>query len=122
VQLWAEVYLWWKLDPQGFRLSPTERAHLEELNRGHREFLPGEEEILEAFNWDLPLDQWGTFTSTTLKNRVFFTNSRVTAQQVGRVLAKLTREDERITVIENTRSRVKSYRLPISTNWNPQSV
>jgi len=122
VQLWAEVYLWWQLDPQGFRLSPTERAHLEELNRGHREFLPGEEEILEAFNWDLPLDQWGTFTSTTLKNRVFFTNSRVTAQQVGRVLAKLTREDERITVIENTRSRVKSYRLPISTNWNPQSV
>lgn len=122
VQLWAEVYLWWQLAPQGFRLSHIERAHLEELNRGHREFLPGEEEILEAFNWDIPLDQWGEFTPATLRNRVFFTNSRVTVQQVGRVLAKLAREDERITFSENTRSRVRVYKLPISAGWNSQRV
>ena len=113
IQLWAEVYGWWQSDPQCFRLSRMERLHLEELNREYREFLPGEEEILEALDWELPPERWGDFTPKALRDRVFFLNNRVTVQQVGRVLAKLARADRRIKFTVNSISKSKTYRLPI---------
>lgn len=112
-QMWAEVYIWWLRDPRGFRLDTLERAHLNELNQWHREMLPGEEEIRTAFHWELPPEQWGEFTPVQLRERLFY-GVRITAQQIGRVLAKLAREDKRITVYRDSRSNVKTYKLPIT--------
>ena len=112
MQLWAEAYIWWQQDPQGFRLSRSERQHLNELNRSHREALALEDDIRQALDWDLPHDQWGRFTSTDIKKQVLY-NERAATQQIGRVLAALAREYSGITVEENSRSRVKTYTLPL---------
>lgn len=111
IQLWAEVYLWWWESPNGFRLSCVEREHLNELNRQHREMLPGEEEIRLALNWDLPLEQWGKFTSTDIRRQLFMSNGGPTVQQIGRALAKLEREEKQITYTEA--HKIKTYTLPL---------
>lgn len=122
VQLWAEVYLWWRQAPRGFRLTAVERAHLEELNRGYRTSLPGEEEIVEAFNWELPREQWGTFTPTALRTQLFFTDARISSQQVGRALARLAREDKRVEVSIKTHTKTRIYKLPIPALKNTNNV
>lgn len=116
VQLWAEVKLWWEEDSRGFRLSPVEREHLNGLNQSHREMLPGEEEIRLAMDWDLPREQWRAFTSSQLKLERFYLD-RITSQQIGRVLVRLAGEDKRIEVSENSHSRVKTYTLPIPSDF-----
>lgn len=112
IQLWAEIYAFWKMFPQGFRLTGEERGQLDKSNQSYREMLPGEEEILQAFNWELPIELWGQFTPAEIK-QFLFRNERITAQQIGRALAKLAREDSRIEYAVNSRSRVKLYLLPL---------
>lgn len=96
IQLWAEVYLWWWESPQGFRLSRTEREHLNQLNQQYQEALPGEEEIRQALDFDLPLETWKEFSATQF-TKLFLYGENITGYQAGRVLAKLGREDDRIT-------------------------
>ena len=96
VQLWAEVYLWWWESPQGFRLSRTEREHLNQLNQRYQEALPGEEEIRQALDFDLPLEAWKEFSAAQF-TKLFLYGENITGYQAGRVLAKLGREDNRIT-------------------------
>ena len=112
MQLWAEVYIWWRLDPKGFHLTPTEQAHLDELNREYREMLPGEEEIREAFDFDLPADQWGLFSAAELKTRLFIM-SPISPLQIGHTLKKLAREDKRLIIMRDREHKVNKYRLPI---------
>ncbi len=112
IQLWAEIYAFWKMFPHGFRLTAEERGQLDRSNQSYREMLPGEEEILQAFNWELPTELWGRFTPAEIK-QFLFRNERITAQQIGRALAKLAREDCRIKYAVNSRSRVKLYLLPL---------
>lgn len=96
VQLWAEVYLWWRESPQGFRLSRTEREHLNQLNQQYQEALPGEEEIRQALDFDLPVEAWKEFSATQF-TKLFLYGENITSRQTGRVLAGLAREDNRIT-------------------------
>lgn len=116
-QLWAEVYLLWQAAPQGFRLSPAERSTLEGLNRAYREPIKGEEEVRELLDYDLPLEQWGKFTPGQVCRILRISSSRLTPQEVGRVLAKLAREDESITFSENPHKHTKTYTLPIKTDF-----
>lgn len=111
IQLWAEVYLWWWESPQGFRLSRTEREHLNQLNQQYQEAQPAEEEIRLAMDWELPMEQWGRFSPSELKKQLFCLDDRTTPMHIGRVLAKLEREDSRIT---HTRvHNISYYHLPI---------
>lgn len=115
-QLWAEVYIWWMRDPQGFRLSCMELEHLNELNQQFREMLPGEEEIRLTLDWALPPEQWRDYTASDIKLKVFL-GERTTVQQIGRVLAKLAREEKNVTVTPDPHSKVKSYKLPLSSDF-----
>lgn len=115
-QLWEEVYIWWMRDPQGFRLSCMEREHLNELNQQFREMLPGEEEVRLALDWDLPREQWRTLTASQVKLELFC-GHRITSAQVGRVLAKLAREEKQIEVIQDTHSKVNAYHFPLQSEF-----
>lgn len=112
MQLWAEVYIWWRLDPKGFHLTPTEQAHLDELNREYREMLPGEEEIRDAFDFDLPADQWGEFSAAELKYRLFVM-SPVTVQQIAHAMKQLACEDKRLIILRDNHQKLNKYRIPI---------
>lgn len=119
MQLWAEVYIWWRIDPKGFHLTPTEHAHLDELNQEYRETLPGEEEIREAFDFDLPADQWGAFSAAELKTRLFIM-SPVTVQQIAHAMKKLAREDKRLIILRDNHQKLNKYRIPIRKAVLPQ--
>lgn len=112
IQLWAEIRAYWRMGLANFRLNAEDRAMLDAANQPYREMLPGEEELMQAFNWELPAGCWGRFTPAEIK-RLLFGYDRISPQQIGRVLAKLEREDARITHTTNSRSRVKLYLLPL---------
>lgn len=112
IQLWAEICTYWKMGFLDFRLSAEDRAVLDVSNQQYRKPLLGEEEIRQALNWELPSALWGWFTPTELQHRLFL-NGKPTVQQVGCVLAKLGKEDVRITHTMNSRTRTKSYLLPL---------
>lgn len=112
IQLWAEVYNWWLGNPQGFRLSRTEREHLNELNREHRETLPYEEDIRQLLNFDLPKEQWKEVSASQLGKMLFLGSYKPgDAGQIGRVLRKLEREKEGIT--RRILDGVSLYLLPL---------
>ena len=121
MQLWAEVYIWWRLDPKGFHLTPTEQAHLDELNREYREAMPGEEEIREAFDFDLPADQWGVFSASELKTRLFIM-SPINVQQIAQAMKKLAREDKRLIIMRDNHKKLNKYRIPIRKAPPPQKI
>lgn len=110
IQLWAEVYLWWWESPQGFRLSRTEREHLNQLNQQYQEALPGEEEIRQVLDFDLPIEAWKEFSAAQF-TKLFLYGENITSRQTGRVLAGLAREDKRIT--KRIKDGCTLYRLPI---------
>ena len=111
-QLWAEAAVWWKESPQGFRLSGLEREALDKSNSKYREALPGEEELRQAFNFDLERDRWGEFSASQLRGMLYGIQSGgISARQLGRVLAKLEREDKRIT--SRILRGIRKYRLPL---------
>lgn len=84
---------------------------LDQANVVYRVRLPGEEEIRQALDWDLPPEQWGQFTSTEIKWQLFLCDNRITTVQIGRVLAKLERENEQIT--RTSVHRINKYTLPL---------
>lgn len=47
MQLWAEIFIEVKKAPQGFRLTVTERAQLDERNGEHTALIPAQAEILD---------------------------------------------------------------------------
>lgn len=110
MQLWAEVYAAWIQDKDGFRLTGEERAALAVSNREYRVLLPAEEEILAAFNFDLPAERWGEFRSTELQRQLSGL-SMCRPEQVGRALTKICQEDSRVSWRRLHGAKV--YRLPI---------
>lgn len=111
IQLWSEAVTWWRANPQGFRLSQGEKCALDDSNRQFREALPGEEEIRLALNFELPVERWGEFSASQLQSQLYTALDRVSSSQVGRALAKLEREDERLK--SRTLHGIRLYRLPI---------
>ena len=109
-QLWAEVYAVWIQDKDGFRLTGEQRAALAVANRDYRVMLPAEEEILAAFNFDLPAERWGEFRSTELQRQLSGL-SMCRPEQVGRALTKICQEDSRVSWRRLHGAKV--YRLPI---------
>ena len=115
IQLWREVYNWYGENPEGFRLTKAEQATLNERNQDFREPLPGEEEIRQALNWDLPPERWGEFSATDLARRLFINPSSSTIRQTGRAISKIAREDERIK--SRILHGVRLYSLPLANGF-----
>jgi len=107
-QLWAQVYVLYQQNPQGFRLDGISRAALEAINLQYTKALDFELELRDMLNYDLPVEQWGEFSAAELSARL---SARPPANRLGRVLAKLANEDGRITarLIDGRRL----YRLPM---------
>lgn len=112
VQLWSEVNVWWKADPQGFRRTREEQAELVTVNEKHRGALQGEEEILDMLDFSLPAESWGEFTGGEIqKMGQFGPLSRYSAAQIGRALQSIERRFDGVTS-RMLRGR-RFYRLPL---------
>lgn len=107
-QLWAETRTLWTAEPERFRLTTLERQALDVSNRRFRQPLPGEVEIRERLNFDLPPDHWGEFSAADL---MIGMRDKTDSRMIGKVLAKLAREEPRIT--RRTKDGYILYRLPV---------
>lgn len=107
-QLWAQVYVIYIENPQGFRLSGDDRERLENVNTGHTKALDFELELRDQLDHSLPFEKWGEFTAAEISVRL---TSRPPANKLGRVLTKLANADTRITsrILEGRRV----YKLPM---------
>lgn len=110
-QLWAEVYAMWQKNPQGFRLTSQERQELNISNERFKKLLPGELEVRELLDFDLPNEQWKPVFASQMLSRIYPVG-RITAQQVGYVLAKLAKEHPEMEP-EKDRARRTQYKVPL---------
>lgn len=109
-QFWRQVYEDFYLhNPQGFRLTQEERSSLLEANQMYTKLLPFEIEVRDLFDWDMPAGDWSWFKSSEVKDRIG--GRAATAEQIGRVLSKLMREDARI--LRRQPKGVYRYLLPL---------
>jgi len=111
IQLWAQMRQEYLATPNAFRLTREERQQLEDINTAYTRSLDFEDELRDMLNYDLPSEQWGEFTSAQVASRL---EAKPSANRLGRVLAKLTGEDCRIT--SRLREGRKLYRLPLLSN------
>lgn len=114
-QLWAQVYstLYLK-DKNGFRLTDKEQKLLQQENEQYAMPLPGELELRDLLDFDMPKDKWPRLTTTELMLAMPRT-CRITTNQLGRIVHKLAKEDKRVRIMR-PKNKVRYY-LPLV---NPQ--
>lgn len=107
LQLWLQIYYETKDNLQKFRLSKEEREKLNKSNLRFSEFLPGEEELLQKFNFDsIEKYRW------TNQELIAKFNLNITPQILGKTLNKLKNiYPELIEIKRNSKGNV--YCLPI---------
>ncbi len=105
VQVYHELYL---PNPQGFRLTREEREWLQNRNEQFAKPLPGEIEIMDKLDFNAPVEQWKWKKVSEVAEAIG--GRAANCAQIGRVLMKLTREDEHVKV--KSKGNVKSYFLP----------
>lgn len=118
-QLWAQVYEIWAAEPEGFRLTPTERDELNRRNSDYEVLLPGESEVLAMLSdgFDkLPENLWTYHTVSEMTKRLSWTGTYIKSQQMGRVLAKLARVNDKVKAVPGGH-RTTKYRLPIPADY-----
>ena len=120
-QLWAQVYAMYRMFPDSFRLSPEERAVLEERNAGYLRALDFEMEIRDLLNYGLPESDWGEFTAAQVALKCKLCGAGpVSSKKVGRVLTKLANEDRRIS--SRRVHGVMRYLLPLIPDKNTGGI
>ena len=72
--------------------------------------LPGELELRDLLDFDMPEDNWPRLTTTELMQAMQRT-CRITTSQLGRIVHKLAKEDERVRIIR-PKNKVRYY-LPL---------
>ena len=89
-------------------MSEEERAELLKANEEFAKPLPGELEILDKLDWQMPVENWSWKRVSSIKDDLDLRS--MTAAQVGRALVKVMRMDDRIQV--KSPGNVKHYLLP----------
>ena len=110
-QLWAEIYELWEADHNSFRLAEDELAQVMKRNEQFQLLLPGEEELRQILDWSLPHDQW-QFIRAGAAMKLAQCSFRITSMQMGRVLAKVSKENP--LVEKRDRQNSHEYLLPIN--------
>ena len=106
-QLWLQIYNETKDDMQKFRLTKEERATLEKHNLKFTEFLPCEEQLLQAF--DFNAKERYEWTSKELIEKF---NFKITDAILGKTLNKIKSNHPELLEIKR-KSKGNYYYLPL---------
>lgn len=110
IRLWVQVYQeWLEKGKQCFRLTVEERAELETRNQGYEVQLRGEQEVLDLLDFDLPEEKWRWVSPAVVAS---FAGRATSSRGVGRILAKLSKADQRVE-FKKTKFR-NLYKIPLS--------
>lgn len=105
--IWGYIYHLYKENPDGFRLYDEDREELEKRNRKFNCELKYEAEVLDLLDFDMPEENWREVTPA----KIAYLVGGVTASQVGRILTKLSEDDDR--VVKKKCDKTRHYILPI---------
>lgn len=108
-QLWAQIYVLYIANPQGFRLTREEQALLEVVNGEHAAAMPWEEEVLGKLDFDLPVERWTEVSAAQIADVIY---PHPDCRRVGRVFAKLAQSDSRVEY-RGRRNNARIYLLPL---------
>lgn len=108
-QLWAQIYVLYVANPQGFRLTRGEQASLEAVNGEHAAALPWEEEVLGKLDFELPVERWTEVSAAQIAEVLY---PHPDCRRVGRVFAKLAQSDSRVEY-RGRRNNARVYLLPL---------
>lgn len=111
-QLWFQVYdTWLEAGTQSYRLSRDEQKLLNARNATGMEELPGEEELLEILDPDLPEEQW-TFASAT--ELVKLAGVHMDARRFGRVAKNVIASGQFPGAKQKREKSKRGFWLPIA--------
>ena len=85
-QLWAQIYVMYRQNKNGFRLTSEEMKALQSDNQEFSIPLDYETEIREMLDFDLPIEQWEWWKSSDIADRIGY---KVDARKVGKALARV---------------------------------
>lgn len=106
--IWGYFYHLYKENADSFRLSDEDRAKLEKRNRAYNCEMKYEAEVMELLDFSLPEEEWRKVSPAKIAELIRGSN----AVQIGRVLTKLSEEDERVEKVRNSTKQI--YYLPVS--------
>jgi len=102
-KMWSEVFSWYLANPVGFRLTESERAKLQKINKPFRQMSLEERVLSDALDWEQPEGDWKEKTATQIATEISEqTNQKISPQKVGTALKSLGYDRE---------ADVKTYRI-----------
>ena len=88
--LWGEVYSWYLDNPSGFRLTPSERFELNNINQEFRKLSVEENVLIDCLEWSQPESDWTERTATAIATDILDkTGQRIQPQKVGCALRSM---------------------------------
>ena len=113
IQLWKQVHeTMYLVNPEGYRLTETERIAQEKENKSATVYKAGEQELYECLDWSRPVIQWRWWSASEFIKKTEIRN--LTAQKVGKAMKKIAENDERIQYREVNHTGM--YLLPPEKN------
>lgn len=114
-QMWAQVYKqMYCANKNGFRLTDEERQLLQQQNAQFATPLPGELELRDLLDFDLPEAQWSRASTSDLLQSLSRVCRNINAAQLKRIVNKLEKEDARVRIIR-PQNKVR-YVLPLNNS------
>lgn len=106
-QLWAQIYVMYRQNKNGFRLTSEEMKALQSDNQEFSIPLDYETEIREMLDFDLPIEQWEWWKASDIADKIGY---KVDARKVGKVLVKVEKELKNV-IHFNTLDTLKTKRI-----------
>ncbi|MBR0079400.1 MAG: hypothetical protein IJP69_03405 [Synergistaceae bacterium] len=122
VQLWRQIYeCCYMVNPDGYRLSDTDREQLEKSNLLFSKHKKGELEILENLDFNAPLEKWNYRSPTWFIREAELKNNTLTPKAIGEAINKIMKYDTRI---KSKKGKNNSLYLlpPVKQNWFEETL
>ena len=117
-QFWGQCYSVWNSDNLCYLLTDAERAELENQNIEVTAMLPAQAELMDAMDFDAPLEQWKQMTVSQMKNEPCLYVNRFNNAQIGRALKAISKRFPEVKQIRQKGGRY--WRIPPITSPIPQ--
>lgn len=111
--LWSQLVALYRQNPNGFRLTVSERQQLNDRNFESVVETPTETLFLDYLNFDAPDDQWDWWTASELKQYGYFSTplQYTSANEIGKAVSTL---EKRFSNVKRKRGRqAREFYIPL---------
>ena len=117
-QFWGQCFSVWNSDNLCYLLTDAEREELENQNIEVTAMLPAQSELMDAMDFDAPLEQWKQMTVSQMKNEPCLYVGRFSNAQIGKALKAISKRFPEVRQIRQKGGRY--WHIPPITPPIPQ--